>query len=223
MTAETRPFEPESIDDLPAVIPIFPLTGALLLPRATLPLNIFEPRYLAMVTDSLAAGRLFGMIQPSQSGEAETPPPLYHTGCLGRITAFQETEDGRILLTLKGLCRFHVTEELNVNTPYRQVQANYTPFAEDMKTPETPEILRETLFSVLENYFERTQMQVDWSCIEKAPAEKLVNYLSMICPFDSCEKQVLLEAATVEERARLLIRFLELSGRDDESSPGHVQ
>jgi len=222
MTAETRPFEPESIDDLPAVIPIFPLTGALLLPRATLPLNIFEPRYLAMVTDSLAAGRVFGMIQPSGSTEGDAPP-VYRTGCLGRVTAFQETEDGRILLTLKGLCRFHLTEELDVTTPYRQAQVNYTPFADDLKQPETPEILRETLLSVLENYFERTQMQVEWSCIEKAAPEKLVNYLSMICPFDSCEKQVLLEAGTVEERARLLIRFLELSGRDDESSPGRVQ
>lgn len=216
MTKGAHPFDPRSIDGLPTEIAVFPLSGALLLPRATLPLNIFEPRYLAMVTDSFAKGRMFGMVQPSESESqgGRTPPQMYRTGCLGRISAFQETEDGRILLVLRGLCRFEVTRELEAATPYRQVEVSYARFAGDLQPDRDVELPRDMLMPLLRSYFERNDMEVEWSCIEKAPPERLINYLSMLCPFDSCEKQALLEAPTVSERARRLIRFVELSSPD---------
>jgi len=221
MSAVRHAFDPDGIGDLPAVIPVFPLTGALLLPRAELPLNIFEPRYLDLVSDSLANGRLFGMVQPSVSrGGRETSPPLYDMGCLGRISAFQETPDGRILISLRGLCRFRVVEELETPTAYRQTRVDYSRFAGDLALPDDAGVRRETLLPMLQRYFERHKMEVDWGCIEKAPTERLVNYLAMICPFDACEKQVLLEAPTICDRARILMSLLQMPGDESQGSPG---
>jgi len=219
MTPARHAFDPDGIGDLPAVIPVFPLTGALLLPRAELPLNIFEPRYLAMVLDSLARGRMFGMLQPSASRGPRNGTPLYDMGCLGRISAFQETPDGRILISLRGLCRFRVIEELTTATAYRQMKVDYTLFTDDLAVPDDAGVRRETLLPMLRRYFERHNMEVDWGCIEKAPSERLVNYLAMICPFDACEKQVLLEAPTICERARILIGLLQIPDDESRGSP----
>lgn len=217
-------FDPDDFDRLPQVISVFPLTGALLLPRAELPLNIFEPRYLAMVTDCLGAGRMFGMLQPSVSHDgAGAQPPVYQTGCLGRISAFQETPDGRILLSLRGICRFRLVEELAATTPYRQVKADYSPFADDLAPGDEASVRREALLPMLRRYFDRQRMEVDWDCIEEAPTERLVNYLAMICPFDACEKQVLLEAPTIADRSRLLMSLLQLPEDGGADTGGRLQ
>ncbi|WP_439817749.1 LON peptidase substrate-binding domain-containing protein [Zavarzinia sp. CC-PAN008] len=204
------------LSDLPATIPIFPLPGALLLPRMRLPLNIFEPRYLAMVRDALAGPRLIGMIQPTDPGSVATAPEhnrpaLYGAGCVGRITAFTETDDGRFLITLTGQCRFHVDQELSVTTPYRQVQADFARYRQDLAAASDDGIDRARLMPVLKDYLARNGLAADWSAIEQAPGETLVNTLSMICPFNPSEKQALLEAEDLGDRSRVLIALIEMA------------
>lgn len=212
-----------SVADLSTTIPVFPLSGALLLPHAPLPLNIFEPRYLAMIDAALGSSRLVGMIQPEGATERDVPaPPIYKTGCVGRLTSYSETEDGRYLITLTGVCRFHVDQELDVTTPYRQVIASYAGFDEDLQLTDNERILdRERLMTALQHYFNSNDLRGDWDSIQKAPAETLINSLAMICPFAPTEKQALLEAATPADRADVLITLIEMAGAADTNpSPG---
>jgi len=214
-----------SVADLSTTIPVFPLSGALLLPHAPLPLNIFEPRYLAMIDAALGSNRLVGMIQPEGVAEHEvSAPPIYKTGCVGRLTSYSETEDGRYLITLTGICRFHVDQELDVTTPYRQVIASYTGFDEDLQLTDNERILdRERLMTALQHYFNSNDLRGDWDSIQKAPAETLINSLAMICPFAPTEKQALLEAATPADRADVLITLIEMAGAADTNPSSGVQ
>lgn len=198
-------------EDLPTTAPIFPLAGALVFPRSALPLNIFEPRYLNMVDDALAASRLIGMIQPSARGLGIQQPPLAQVGCLGRITTFSETDDGRYLITLTGVCRFRIERELEVLTPYRQVLADYHEFGADLDAPTGAEINRTRLSLALRRYVEINGFQADWDAVEEAPAETLVNALASLCPFEPEEKQALLEAETLKDRVEALVALLELN------------
>ncbi|HSZ74554.1 MAG TPA: LON peptidase substrate-binding domain-containing protein [Rhizomicrobium sp.] len=201
-----------SVDELPRALPIFPLTGALLLPRGELPLNVFEPRYLAMVDTAMAGPRLIGMIQPSESDGKTSSHTLASVGTAGRLTSFKETEDGRYLITLSGICRFRVAGEMSVLTPYRQIQADYTPYASDLISIEEPELPRTRLAAALKDYLQRRDMKADWSAVMNAPAEMLVNALVTLCPFEPAEKQALLEALTWQERVDTLVALLEISG-----------
>jgi hypothetical protein len=213
-------FEPRP-DDLPREFPIFPLPGALLLPRGKLPLNIFEPRYLAMTEDALAAGRMFGMIQPdTRPPEGPTGPGLYRIGCLGRIVSFSETDDGRYLITLFGLIRFAVAEELPMQRSYRRVRADLSAFGADLAaTPEGElEFDRAGLLQSLRGYFAHRGFEANWDAINQMPDDALVVTLSMVCPFEPAEKQALLEAATPADRAQTLLALLQIEthavGRD---------
>ena len=201
-----------AIEELPRALPIFPLTGALLLPRGELPLNVFEPRYLAMVDTALAGQRLIGMIQPKESEDPGAKPPLSAVGTAGRLTSFKETEDGRYLITLSGICRFRVMGEVSVMTPYRQIQPDYTPFAGDLVSNGEPELPRQRLTTALKDYLQRRDMKADWGAVLNAPAEMLVNALVTLCPFEPAEKQALLEAPSWQERVDTLVALLEISG-----------
>ena len=199
--------------DLPSVIPVFPLPGALLLPRGQLPLNIFEPRYLAMVDDSLRDGhRLIGMIQPDPAHPGpEDKPPLFKVGCVGRITQIAESGDGRYLLQLTGIARFRVEEELNVATAYRQCRATTVPFADDFTARKGEEdVDRKTLLEALSAFLKANNLKTDWQGIENAPNEALVNALAMMSPYGVAEKQALLEAPNLKSRAEILIAVTEM-------------
>ncbi len=206
------PFDP-AWPDLPTVVPVFPLSGALLLPGGTLPLNIFEPRYLSLVEDALGAGRLMGMIQPSTTPDDDSEPPLYPVGCLGRIAAFQETGDGRLLISLTGLIRFRVREEMAPHNGYRRVRPAYDGFGDDLNEPPEVALDREKLLGLLKQYFEMEQINVDAETLEQAPNDVLLTSVAMLCPFDPREKQALLETSTVEERANTMIALLEMALR----------
>ena len=196
---------------LPSIIPIFPLTGVLLLPRGRLPLNIFEPRYLAMTRDALAGERLIGMVQPSDPRVAEDNPAVYPTGCAGRITSFSETDDGRFLITLTGISRFRIREELPLLEGYRRVVPEWREFAGDLHAEDEPSFDRERLLRGLRAYFQHHQIQADWDAITSVPGERLVTSIAMICPFEPSEKQALLEAPDLAERARLLTAIVEMA------------
>ncbi|HVB82646.1 MAG TPA: LON peptidase substrate-binding domain-containing protein [Candidatus Binataceae bacterium] len=201
---------------------MFPLAAALLLPRGQLPLNIFEPRYLAMVEDSLGAGRMFGMIQPDPHGpESEAGPPLYRIGCLGRLSSFSETDDGRYLITLTGLIRFAVTAELAMGRGYRRVRADYSPYLADLETAPRPiGVKREAVLTALRDYFTRRNFGADWDAVRRMPDDGLVTTLSMICPFEPAEKQALLEAATDADRAATLLALLQMGAAETDLSSG---
>jgi Lon protease-like protein len=199
--------------DLAAVIPIFPLPGALLLPRGQMPLNIFEPRYLAMVDDALRSGhRLIGMIQPDPAHPGpEDKPNLYKVGCVGRITQIAESGDGRYLLQLTGIVRFRVDEELNVSTPYRQCQVSYAPFIDDFTARKgEDEVDRQSLLRALSDFLKANNLKADWEGIETAPNEALVNALAMMSPYGIAEKQALLEAPDLKTRAEILVAATEI-------------
>ncbi len=202
-----RPYK--SIDELAEVIPVFPLGGALLLPRGQMPLNIFEPRYIAMIDGALKSHRLIGMVQPSSEEGAQ--PPLHEIGCVGRITQIGETGDGRYLMTLAGIARFRIVEELSVVTPYRQCRVDYEAFAGDLvdRAGET-EVDRDSVIGALRKFADMRQLRIDWKEIERAHNEMLVNALSMICPFGIREKQALLEAADLRTRAEVLVAITEM-------------
>ena len=208
----SSPFD-QSFDELPAELPVFPLTGVLLLPRGRLPLNVFEPRYLAMTRDALGHGRMIGMIQPQEGCGDAGDPPLYRTGCAGRINAFSETDDGRFLLTLIGVARFDVAEELpRDGRLYRRVRPEWAPYRGDL-VPDEAAIDRPRLVGALKPFFERHKITADFEAIETTPAERLVNTLAMVCPFAPREKEALLEAPDLGERARLLAALVEMSLR----------
>jgi len=199
--------------DLPGTIPVFPLPGALLLPRGQMPLNIFEPRYVAMVDDSLRDGhRLIGMIQPDATsiGHAKNPP-LYKIGCVGRITQLAESGDGRYLLELTGVARFRIEEELSVSTSYRQCRVTYAPFADDFVARKGEgEVDRTAVLRALADFVKANNLQADWADIDKAPNEALVNALSMMSPYGPAEKQALLEAPDLKTRADILVAITEI-------------
>lgn len=204
------------ITELPAAIPVFPLGGALLFPRAVLPLNIFEPRYLAMVDAALASHRLIGMIQPAAMFGPNAPlddqrPALSKVGCAGRITTFQETDDGRYLIALTGVIRFGIGEELPPTAPYRVVRAEWAPYAADLAPSHgLDDSARVKLLAALKTYLRRGDFTVDWNAVESSPLDSLINSLSAGCPFANGEKQALLEARTLEERCTALITLLEM-------------
>ncbi len=209
-----------TLEDLPAALPVFPLSGALLLPRGRLPLNIFEPRYLAMVQDALGQGRMIGMIQPVQGKESEDSPPLYRTGCVGRITSFSETEDGRFLITLTGVARFQLGRELTMaEGDYRLVAPVYAPFAADLEEDPDFPLDRERLLGILPRFFGLQGMDFTPKSIEGASDWALVTSLSMICPFGPREKQALLEAETIADRADILCALLEMAVLEAGRSP----
>jgi Lon protease-like protein len=195
---------------LPEELPIFPLSGAVLLPRARLPLNIFEPRYLAMIEDALGKGRMIGMIQPSDD-EDGNDSPLYSVGCAGRVTSFNETDDGRLLIVLTGVCRFRVVNELHSSRLYRSVRPDWKPYLADLGEPEVPEIDRTHLIKLLEIYFKKNAISVDWNVVQSAPNDVLLPTLIMICPFAPNEKQALLEADSFAARASMLTTLLEMA------------
>src|SRR5438067_9862420 len=196
---------------LPEILPIFPLAGVLLLPRGRLPLNIFEPRYLAMTRDALGGERLIGMVQPSDPSVPGMNPPVYPVGCAGRMTQFSETDDGRYLITLTGLSRFRIREELPLLSGYRRVAPDWEPFADDRRRPEDPGFDRERLLRGLRGYFATRKIQADFDAIDKAPGEYLVTSLAMACPFAPSEKQALLEAGDLDARAELLTALCEMA------------
>ena len=199
--------------DLPEVIPVFPLPGALLLPRGQMPLNIFEPRYLAMVDDTFRDGhRLIGMIQPDAThSESEDKPKLFGVGCVGRITQLAESGDGRYILELTGVARFKVKDELTVLTPYRQCKVDFFAFADDFTARKGEDAVnRKRLLEVLAAFLKVNDLKVDWSGIETAPNEALVNALAMMSPYGPPEKQALLEAPDLKTRAEILIAVTEM-------------
>jgi Lon protease-like protein len=193
--------------ELPAEIAVFPLPGALLLPRGRLPLNIFEPRYLNLVTDALGEGRMFGMVQPANEGEA-----LARVGCLGRLSAFEETEDGRFLITLTGVIRFRVAEELPLRRLYRRIRPDYASYQADLDLTPHPVLAdRAGLLTALRAFFRLRGIEANWPAIEQTQDAALLTTLCMVCPFEPREKQALLEAATPGERAALLVALLEMA------------
>jgi Lon protease-like protein len=206
-------------EDLPETFPVFPLTGALLLPRGRLPLNIFEPRYLAMTDDALAAGRLFGMIQPDcGAAPLAIGPALYRVGCLGRLSSFSETEDGRYLVTLTGVIRFAVAEEIAPRHGYRLVRGDFSRFAADL-APATPVagFDRPALLAALRAYFTTCGIEANWDAIEAMADDTLVITLCMACPFEAAEKQALLEADTPADRAAALLALLHIDAHATEA------
>ncbi len=201
-------------EDLPNVIAVFPLPGALLLPRGQMPLNIFEPRYLAMIDDALRSGtRVIGMIQPDPAhpGQDENKPQLFHIGCVGRISQLAESGDGRYLIQLTGVARFRIEEELAVGTPYRQCRVSYQPFIDDFTARRgEDEVDRKAVLRTLADFLKANNLKADWGGIENAPNEALVNALAMMSPYGPPEKQALLEAPDLKTRAEILVAVTEI-------------
>ncbi len=209
---------------LPERIPIFPLSGAIVLPRARLPLNIFEPRYLAMVRDALAGPRLIGMIQPLDDAGSSPEPEIYQIGCLGRIVDHSETPDGRILIALQGVSRFRVRDELQRDTPYRQVAADYTGFDADQKDlPDDEPVDRDALLGALHSFLDLRGLKADWEAARKAPDDVLVSSLAMLLPMTTAEKQALLEAEDMSARADILTALLQMAMLEGDDGHTPVQ
>lgn len=205
--------------DLPKTIPIFPLPGALLLPRGRLPLHIFEPRYLSMIEDAIKTDeRLIGMVQPHKTPAGDDT--LHSIGCVGRITSFTETDDGRYMVSLTGLSRFRIMSEENGFVPYRRASVAWDDFSSDMGKPETDKMLdRAHLISLLERYFAAEELDTDWDAMQSAEDELLINSLSMLCPLSPEDKQALLEAPSLASRRETLVTLLEFAmhvGKADE-------
>lgn len=218
--------------DLPERIAVFPLIGVLLLPEEHLPLNIFEPRYREMTRDALAGDGLIGMIQPLDPEDQAFEPAIYPTGCVGRITSSRQTQDGRYLIVLTGVSRFRVARELERDTLYRQIVADWTPFADDLDVDGDEDsdeaadsVDRERLVLALKGYAALYQLSLDWSAVAEAPSRTLVNQLSMLAPLPPSEKQALLDSRDVTERARVLTALIEMAliGRfgGDNSASAH--
>ena len=208
-----------SLSDLPAQLPVFPLSGALLFPRWNLPLNIFEPRYLNMIDDAMATHKLIGMVQPT--GGDRSAPNLAAVGCVGEIASYSETKDGRYLISLSGIIRFEIMAELDKPKPYRQVHANYTPFKDDLNAPsEFASPNHDMIVSALKPYAASKGLDTDWSVIASAEMETLISALSAGCPFDDIEKQVLLETENLQARAETLIQLMQLNTTQNEGNGG---
>jgi uncharacterized protein len=200
--------------DLPETIAVFPLPGALLLPRAKLPLHLFEPRYLQMLEDAMKTKhRLIGMVQP-RDVPGSTEKRLQSIGCAGRLTGFSETEDGRYMITLSGISRFRVLNEVTGFTPYRRCTVDWTPFVRDLGATEEDKGFDRTPFlDILGRYFQAMELSTDWGSLKEADPELLINSLSMLCPFEPEDKQALLEAPSLETRRETLVTLFEFSLR----------
>jgi len=206
-----------STADLPSEIPVFPLAGALLLPRCELPLNIFEPRYIAMIDAALGGGRLIGMIQPARESVTGASPELKAVGCAGRLTRFAETQDGRYIVSLEGLCRFRIERETTATTPFRTFAVDFGTFGNDFVVSlDEGAIDRDAVLRALRDYAEKHALSIDWSAIASASGETLVNALSMMSPFGPREKQALLEAPDLRSRAEMLVAITEMNLAGDE-------
>lgn len=215
----------ESTRELPGTLAVFPLSGALLLPRGQLPLNIFEPRYLAMVEDALRSHRLIGMVQPDETpAAARSVGAIHAVGCAGKITQFAESGDGRLLITLTGVCRFRIVEELTAATKYRQCAVDFESFAADLNAKAgEDEVDRQSVIRMLRAFAENNRIKLDWSEIDKAPNEALVNALAMMSPFGAVEKQALLEAETLKARAEVLVALAEIEFARGGGAPSSLQ
>jgi len=215
----------ENAGQMPPTLPVFPLAGGLLLPRRPIQLNVFEPRYLQMLDDALSGERLIGMIQPS-AGDAAVgiSPDLFKIGCAGRIVQYAEIGDGRCFLTLMGVARFRIEEELTTMTPYRLVAADFRPFAQDFTVGAGEALVdRQSLLDSLREFARANDLKVDWDDIQKAPNEALVNALSMMAPFGANEKQALLEAADLKSRAEILVAISQMAlAHGGEGAPKHL-
>lgn len=212
------------LEDLPGTVPVFPLTGALLLPGGRLPLNIFEPRYLQMIDDMLNGSRLIGMIQPRLDGarRSDDEPELCDVGCLGRITSFAETGDGRYLISLQGVARFRVTGEEATGRPYRSCAI--LPFVADLAESAGEDIDRSALLKTFRAYLDANNMEADWQGVSRAENATLVNALSMMAPYGPAEKQALLEAPDLKSRAETLVAITEMElARGGEGSRNTLQ
>lgn len=209
---------------LPRIIPIFPLYGALLLPRGQLPLNIFEPRYLQMFEDSLAGGRMIGMVQPmhKESDPISDTAKLFSVGCIGKIVEFRELEDGRIFINLQGISRFRTVRELPIERGYRRIQAEFTDFISTDLLPQEASIDREGLLTALRQFLSATvdgtgeRIDVNWAALNQADDEDLVNALAMLGPFEAREKQALLESPNLESRCELLATIMSMAALEEE-------
>ena len=213
------------LSELPQLIPVFPLDGALLLPGGELPLQIFEPRYLNMIDDVMAGDRVIGMIQTRAGGD-RSRPKLAGIGCLGRITSYAETSDGRYLITMTGVCRFRPGEELGLSTPYRQLRADYTAFEGDLARDaeaQASEFARARFAKALKRYLNLRELDIDWETANTAPLEALVNSLSMGLPFEPQEKQALLEAADLTRRFETLTALLEIDASEPDDDAHSLQ
>ncbi len=212
--------------DLPRQIPVFPLRGVILLPRAVLPLSIYEARYLAMLEDIVAGARLVGIIQPERSDSDEESPPgrstgLRPTGCVGRLTAFQELDDDRVLITVTGVARFELGSEIPTEKPYRIFEVDYDRYSDDFQAGAGEGLVdRTNLLRVLRSYLEAHKLKADWRAILSAPSEYLVNSLSVVCPYGPEEKQALLEAADLKTRSEVLMALAEMELASSESGSG---
>jgi uncharacterized protein len=211
------------VEDLPGEFPVFPLSGALLLPRGKLPLRIFEPRYMAMTEDSLGLGRMFGMIQPDPNGaEAESGPGLYRIGCLGRVSSFNETDEGQYMITLTGLARFAVAAEIEMRRGYRRVRGDFSAFPTDLDLASRPiGVEREALVTALRSFFTHRGINANWDAIKRLPDDMLVVTLAMVCPFEPAEKQALLEAPDETDRASALLTLLQMGALAPDTQGGH--
>ncbi|MQT12810.1 LON peptidase substrate-binding domain-containing protein [Segnochrobactrum spirostomi] len=202
-------------EDLPETIPLFPLSAALLLPRGQMPLNVFEPRYMAMIDAVLAGDRVIGIVQPRfDLGEVDlaAAPPLCAVGCAGRLTALQESGDGRYLLSLTGICRFRLLDEVTAGTPFRVARVSAAEFAEDFEPDRgQDEVDRQALLDTFRAYLEANHLETDWPSVERASNETLVNALSMMSPYGPAEKQALLEAPDLRSRAETLVAITEVT------------
>ena len=201
------------VTDLPETIPLFPLPGSLLLPRARLPLNIFEPRYLAMLDDTMKSEhRLIGMIQPHEGPRDSDQNRLHHIGCAGRLISFQETDDGRYLITLGGIARFRLQGKIDGFTPYIRAAVSWDDFSCDLAAPLPDRAFnRDEFFGTLARYFKAVNLSTDWESLEKADEELLINSLSILCPFEPEEKQALLEAPDLTNRRETLVTLMEFA------------
>jgi uncharacterized protein len=216
MSISSRYREPT---DLPKTIPLFPLAGALLLPRTDLPLNIFEPRYLLMIEHAMKSERVIGIIQPQDSSDV-TNPELESVGCAGRITSYSETDDGRLFVTITGVCRFTVLDEVESATPYRQARVDYRPYAVDFVSETgARSVNRDQLIKAFRQYLEANDMSANWNEVEAVSTEVLVNTLSLLAPYPARDKQALLEAPDLKSRADVLVALTELALAKSSSGP----
>lgn len=214
--------------DVPQRIPVFPLCRAILLPRATLPLNIFESRYLQMVDDVMSTSRVLGIVQPAGSGEEEDQEspasrtaPLRRIGCAGRITSYQELDDGRFLISLSGIARFEVIDEVELAKPYRVCTVSYERFVGDfMPGAGEDQVDREALLGALKAFLQARGLKADWAAVGKTPTETLVNSLAMVNPYGSEEKQALIEAPDLKTRAEMLVALAEMEIKAGSRGPG---
>lgn len=196
---------------------IFPLAGALLFPRAQLPLHIFEPRYRALVSDALARDRRIAMIQPRDRAD---PPALFDVGCVGRIAQFEALDDGRYNIVLEGLTRFRLLSEMDVSTPFRQIEASFDGFGDDQEQAPLASVCRAELELESRSFADARGYIVDWDAVGRLDDEALVNGIAAIAPFDAATKQALLEAPTIVDRAELLVQFLHFFRLGDEDDGG---